>query len=350
MDLGTRTTLQHRCPLLPNASRHSRAGHCDLQRHCRRRHLAHKHHKCVQAVAQVSVVTPNSQKASEAAGNITAQNRQPKVTGETVVITGGSQGVGRATALLFAQNGYNVVIAARNPDKLRATEAELVSTVTRESVCSAVSTDITDETAVARLVEDVTSRYENVQILINCAGVCLNGNLESTPVSDFVDQMNVNFLGAVIMTKGFQPALVAAAKQGLKPVLVNVNSFGGRIPLRSMPAYTASKYALAGFTDAIRPDFADQGIHVAQVHPGVVKSNFMERAAFRGPKGEEQRLNMDRMLEQPPPGLVQTPQEVAAQIYSAVQNRKEEVFVGPAYNTINALYRSLGVNPFSVAT
>ena len=83
---------------------------------------------------------------------------------------------------------------------------------------------------------------------------------------------------------------------------------------------------------------------------GVVKSNFMERAAFRGPKGDEQRATMERMLEQPPPGLVQTPQEVAAQIYSAVQNRKDEVFVGPAYNTINALYRSLGVNPFSVAT
>ncbi|BDA42370.1 probable oxidoreductase EphD [Coccomyxa sp. Obi] len=304
----------------------------------------------LEAVAQASVVTPYTQQANESAGSVSAQNSQPKITGQTVVITGGSQGVGRVTALLFAQNGYNVVIAARNPDKLRATEAELVSAATRGSICSALSTDITDETAVARLVEDVTSKYENVSILINCAGVCLNGTLESTSIADFVDQMNVNFLGAVIMTKGFQPALVAAAKKGMNPVLVNVNSFGGRIPLRSMPAYTASKYALAGFTDAIRPDFADQGVHVAQVHPGVVKSNFMERAAFRGPKGEEQRATMERMLEQPPPGLVQTPQEVAAQIYSAVQNRKDEVFVGPAYNTINALYRSLGVNPFSVAT
>ena len=67
---------------------------------------------------------------------------------------------------------------------------------------------------------------------------------------------------------GFQPALIAAAKKG-KPVLVNVNSFGGRIPLRNMPAYTASKFALAGFTDAIRPEFADLGIHVSQVHPGI---------------------------------------------------------------------------------
>jgi len=133
--------------------------------------------------------------------------------------------------------------------------------------------------------------------------VCLNGTLENTAISDFVEQMNVNFLGAVTVTKGkqdgvlhltliaiilvwngsvlefslvgficimagFQPALMAAAARKQNAVLVNVNSFGGRIPLRNMAAYTASKFALAGFTDAIRPEFADLGIHVAQVHPG----------------------------------------------------------------------------------
>jgi hypothetical protein len=82
---------------------------------------------------------------------------------------------------------------------------------------------------------------------------------------------------------------------------------------------------------------------------GVVNSDFMSRAGFRGAKGEEQRATMARMLASPPPGgLVQTPEEVAQQIYAAVVNRKDEVFVGPAYNAINALYRSTGVNPFSV--
>lgn len=124
----------------------------------------------------------------------------------------------------------------------------------------------------------------------------MTGALADTTVSDFVDQMNVNFMGAVTMTKGasdvtaetaspctrmpgdwmsvrafvgFQAALEKAAKQpNGKPVVVNVNSFGGRIPLRSMSAYSASKFALAGFTDCIRPELADLGIHVAQVHPG----------------------------------------------------------------------------------
>jgi NAD(P)-dependent dehydrogenase (short-subunit alcohol dehydrogenase family) len=74
--------------------------------------------------------------------------------------------------------------------------------------------------------------------------------------------------GSHYLHAGFQPALEAAAKRGAKPVVAMVNSFAGRIPLRSMPAYTASKYALAGFTDAIRPELADVGIHVAQIHPG----------------------------------------------------------------------------------
>lgn len=67
---------------------------------------------------------------------------------------------------------------------------------------------------------------------------------------------------------------MAAARKG-KPILLNVNSFGGRIPLRNMAAYTASKFALAGFTDAIRPEFADLGIHVAQVHPGTLKASLL---------------------------------------------------------------------------
>ncbi len=75
----------------------------------------------------------------------------------------------------------------------------------------------------------------------------------------------------------------------------------------------------------------------------------MERAGFRGPKGEQARAAMEKMLKEPPPGIVQTPEEVAAQVFAAVQGRKVEVMVGPAYNAINALYRSLGVNPFSVA-
>ena len=82
---------------------------------------------------------------------------------------------------------------------------------------------------------------------------------------------------------------------------------------------------------------------------GVVKSNFMERAGFRGADGDKQRAQMQSMLESSPAGLVQSPEEVAQQVYNAAVNRKDEVFVGPAYNAINALFRTFNVNPFSMA-
>ena len=142
------------------------------------------------------------------------------------------KGVGRATARLFAKNGYNVVIAARNPEKLKAAHAE-IGRVSPAGSSMALSTDITDEAAVQQLVDAVTAKYETVNVVINCAGdaacalavppclqpsqylsgqcerlwccttgVCMTGALADTAVSDFVDQMNVNFLGAVTMTKG----------------------------------------------------------------------------------------------------------------------------------------------------
>ena len=82
---------------------------------------------------------------------------------------------------------------------------------------------------------------------------------------------------------------------------------------------------------------------------GVVKSNFMERAAFRGADGDKQRAQMESMLESSPAGLVQSPVEVAEQIYAAAMRRRSEVFVGPAYNAVNALFRTFNVNPFSIA-
>jgi NAD(P)-dependent dehydrogenase (short-subunit alcohol dehydrogenase family) len=161
--------------------------------------------------------------------------------------------------MVFAKNGYNVVIAARNPEKLAATEAELSRLTGAEQAVSAVPTDITDESAVTRLVEEVAGRYETINVLINCAGayrgvrerpidkvvalpmahlhvlyeagaplfptaavhagVCLNGSVKDTSLADYIDQMNANFLGAVAMTKGArQDESLAGPSRALYPL------------------------------------------------------------------------------------------------------------------------------------
>ena len=124
-------------------------------------------------ISAAATITEQSQQQGTAGSLQVQRPAAPKVTGNTVVLTGGSQGVGRATALLFARNSYNVVIAARNPDKLQAAEADLSRACSSADAHMAVSTDITDEAAVQQLVEAVTARYEIVTTLINCAGVLL---------------------------------------------------------------------------------------------------------------------------------------------------------------------------------
>lgn len=158
------------------------------------------------------------------------------------------------------------------------------------------------------------------------AGVCMTGRLEHCSVQDYKDQMDVNYFGAVQMTKAFLPALKLSGRQDRKPALVfvsrnggqgqgavgqsptaaapvtQVNSFGGRLALANMSAYTASKFALAGFADSIRGELAQDGIHVAQVQPGVIKSNFMERAQWRGPGGDSGRKNLETAFSSNLPG------------------------------------------------
>lgn len=177
------------------------------------------------------------------------------------------------------------------------------------------------------------------------------------------DQLNVNFLGTVAVSQAFFPALEEAAASGQGPTLAVVNSFAARLPIKEMAAYTASKAALAGWVDAVRPELvrwcttrrvvqtnhlqAGKGIHVAQIHPGVIKSDFLERAQFRGGSASAAAAQMRSMLDAPNMPLVQTPEQVAAAVVDAVNNRKDEVMVGLPFAALQAAYRTTGLNVFS---
>eukprot|EP00242_Pyramimonas_sp_CCMP2087_P014794 CAMPEP_0198207456 /NCGR_PEP_ID=MMETSP1445-20131203/10902_1 /TAXON_ID=36898 /ORGANISM="Pyramimonas sp., Strain CCMP2087" /LENGTH=320 /DNA_ID=CAMNT_0043880491 /DNA_START=61 /DNA_END=1020 /DNA_ORIENTATION=- len=281
----------------PHVLRHRSRGFASLQSRVSR-HIAivtsgrYKSQLIVHAEASVDLVDvePNSVAVKDV--------QPPKKKGKTVVITGGSQGVGKQTALLFAKKGYNVVVAAREPTRLQEV-AQLVRGIAgsgksgeREQSGMAVVTDITNPESVEELASAVAAQYESVDVLVNNAGVCCTGSFAETTLDDWNSQMQVNCLGAVAVTKAFLPLIEAS-----RGAIVNVNSFAGVMPLRNMTAYTASKYALAGFTDALRYEVAPKGVHVAQVHPGVIKSDFMERAQFRGEGAAAARENMTKMLE-----------------------------------------------------
>ncbi|MGF1494164.1 MAG: SDR family NAD(P)-dependent oxidoreductase [Microcoleaceae cyanobacterium] len=241
----------------------------------------------------------------------------------TVVITGASQGSGRATAHRFAKEGYNVVLAARQLERLQ-TVADEVRSLGRSAL--AISTDVTDFQQVQALADSALETFETIDVLVNNAGICLTGPAEKTTLEDWQQIMNTNFWGYVHTIQAFLPHLL---KYG-SGTIVNVGSFGGKMPLPEMTAYCASKYAVTGLTETLRLELTSKGIQVCAVHPGVINSDFLERAKFRGgsdSEAEQRRQQMSGILQST---WVSQPEDIANGIWNAVKQRKDEVIVGPA--------------------
>jgi len=257
------------------------------------------------------------------------------VDGPTVVITGASQGVGRAASQRFAREGYNVVLAARSEATLQEA-AELSRRALRAGrEVLAVECDITSQDSLLKLREAVQARFRDVRVLVCNAGVCMTGDFLAHSLGDFQEQLDVNFLGHVASVQAFLPVLNEAARDGMKPTVCFVNSFGARVPLPNMTAYCAAKYALQGFADSLRLESPD--VHVTTVHPGVIRSDFRSRAGWRGKAGERGKENIDNLLDGKTPAanlVTQSVEEVADAVFCAVKWQKNEVVVGPAFQAM----------------
>ena len=217
--------------------------------------------------------------------------------GPTVVISGASQGTGRAMALKFARAGFNVVLAARSLEALQEAEELCQAALKPGRAAMAVPCDITSAESVQQLFDQVTARFTDVRVVVCNAGVCMTGEVLDTSMQDFQSQLDVNFLGHVSTVRTFLPQLLQqAGRSGPTPTVCFVNSFGARVPLPDMTAYCAAKYALQGFADSLRLELTPAGVHVATVHPGVIRSDFRTRAQWRGSAAGGRRSTMDSQL------------------------------------------------------
>jgi short-subunit dehydrogenase len=242
---------------------------------------------------------------------------------QTLLITGASQGSGRATALLFARKGYDVVLAARQEDRLCAV-AEEVRAIGRSSLC--VPTDVGQPDQVQNLVEQALDHFDTIDVLVNNAGICLTAEMPQTSLEDWHAIMDTNFWGYVHTIHYLLPYFLRRGEGSI----VNVGSFGGKVPLPNMVAYCASKYAVTGLTDTLRLELEPKGIHVAAVHPGVINSNFLERAMFRGADEQQTQSRRRQMELAAQSAWVSQPEDIAEAIWDVVDQRKNEVVVGPA--------------------
>ncbi len=192
------------------------------------------------------------------------------IRGKTAVITGATSGIGLETARAFASAGAHVVVAGRREERL----AEFVAGVeAKGGQALAVRTDVTDAAEVAALMARAVERFGTLDILVNNAGVGLSARFMDQSLEDFRRVMEVNFWGAVHGCRAALPAMRAQPGGG---VIINVSSIMGKRGAPFETAYCASKFALAGFSEALRTELLAEGIDVSTVFPGAVETEFFE--------------------------------------------------------------------------
>lgn len=195
-----------------------------------------------------------------------------KVKGTTVIITGATSGIGRATALEFARAGAQVVIAGRRVERLQALSAEIEA---KGGAALAVRTDVAEEAQVETLVAQTLERFGRIDTLVNNAGVAMAAKFDEQSMADFRRVMEINFWGAVYACKAAVPQM----KQQKSGVIINVSSAFGKRGMPFETAYCASKFALAGFSEALRTEVLSNGIDVSTIFPGAVETEIFEQAA-----------------------------------------------------------------------
>ncbi|MBD2079076.1 SDR family oxidoreductase [Leptolyngbya sp. FACHB-17] len=241
----------------------------------------------------------------------------------TVIITGASQGIGKATALRFAQGGYNLVLASRNADRLNAAAQELKLIAPR---VTAIPTDTRDADQVKTLIDRAISEYGSIDVLVNNAGVYISGPADSFTLEDWHTAIDINLWGYIHTIHALLPHFLSKGSG----TIVNVSSSGGKVPIPYLVPYSASKFAVTGLTQSLQSELSPKGITVCGIYPNLIKSDFMERAIFRGKDEEDaiaRRKQLEQVLSVP---VVEKPDDVAKAILDAVKHKKTEVIVGSA--------------------
>ena len=226
-----------------------------------------------------------------------------------VIVTGASYGIGRACAEKFAQEGANLVLAARSADKL----SEVAENIARYGVqVLPVVTDVTREEDCKNLVEKALIKFGKIDVLVNNAGISMRASFSDLDISVLKKVMDVNFWGTVYCTRYAITSLLEN-----KGSLVGVSSIAGYKGLPGRTGYSSSKFAMHGFLEALRIENIKKGLHVLIACPGFTASNIRNTAlAADGSSQGETPRDEQKMMQ---------PEEVAMHIVSAVKYRKDRL-------------------------
>jgi len=183
----------------------------------------------------------------------------------TVIITGASSGIGRATAEHFAVQGWNVAATMRNPSDAGGLGGGRTLVL---------ALDVTDRTSIDRAISDAAERFGSIDVVVNNAGYAVIGALEAVSPEQIEQQFAVNVLGTMAVTQAVLPQF-RAQKSGL---IVNISSIVGRFTYPLGAVYDATKFAIEGFSEAMRFELEGIGARIKIVEPGLIASDFGTRS------------------------------------------------------------------------
>ena len=220
------------------------------------------------------------------------RRRRITLNDASVVITGGSRGLGLELARQMVDAGAHVSLLARSADELERAKAELGGS--NGSAALAVACDVSDPADAASAIEMVLQERGRIDVLINNAGQIQVGPLAHMSRADFEDAMDLHYRGAVNTTFEVLPAMLARRSGRI----ANIASVGGKVAIPHLAPYCASKFALVGFSDGIRAELSRHGIRVLTVVPGLMRTGSHVQAEFRG-RHESEEAWFSSALELP---------------------------------------------------
>jgi short-subunit dehydrogenase len=245
---------------------------------------------------------------------------------KVVIVTGGSEGIGRALVEALLQQGAKVATCGRNHDKLYRLQRDNASYPLQVSVM-----DVSSENDCRRFIQSTIEHFGGIDILINNAGISMRAELKDSSVDVLRRVMDINFFGAVYCTRFALDSIIQR-----KGTIVGVSSIAGYRGLPGRSGYSASKFALQGWLEAIRTELLETGVNVMWVCPGFVTSNI--RNAALNSKGEaqgESPLDESKLM---------SAEECASIILHAIEKRKRTVvmtFTGKRTVFMNKLFPGL---------
>ncbi|MDF5712213.1 MAG: SDR family NAD(P)-dependent oxidoreductase [Nostoc sp. S4] len=227
-----------------------------------------------------------------------------EIQGKVALITGASRGIGRAIALELAKQGIKrLILVARDRQKL----VEIANKIEAMGVETAiVALDLTQPTVVNIAIAQVWRNYGPIHLLVNCAGVAYQSSFLQSKLSQVQEELSVNLLGMYNLTSLIARRM-ASQKQG---TIINVSSLMGKVAAPTMATYSATKFAILGFTQALRRELAQHNIRVIALLPSLTDTDMVRD------------LKLFRWV------IPMTPQQVAQALVAGMQNNSAEILVG----------------------